>query len=158
MSGIIRSSALRIVVVFALTCAAVSLLAGCITVTPPATSQPTPAPTPAPAPTGTTFKVGDRVAAPWGGGQYIGSVTALSGDKSSVLYDDDKVTREIANAELTLVAPKTWAVGDKVMAVWSSGKFYAGTITAAKAGDIYTVKWDDGSTPSDVEAAKIFAK
>ena len=75
---------------------------------------------------------------------------------ANVLYDDDKVVRPIPFAELLLIKKATYAVGDKVMAVWASGKFYAGTVTAVKPGEFYTVKWDDGSAPTDVEAMKIF--
>lgn len=144
---------------------ALVLLAGCVTIKTQPTAQPSPAPAPASVPAATTstapasaaFKVGDRVAAPFGGALYLGSVTAINGDKASVIYDDDQQTREVSLSDLTLVVPKTWNVGDKVMAVWSSAKFYPGTITAAN-GDTYTVKWDDGSAPTDVAAAKIFAK
>jgi hypothetical protein len=158
MRGSVRSSSLRVLMALALAGAVVAL-AGCVTITPPATQPaPQPAPAPAPAASNAAFKTGDRVAAPWGGAQYIGTVTAVTGDKAAVLYDDDKITRQIAFADLVPVTVKTWSVGDKVMAVWSSGKFYAGTITAVSPAGIYTVKWDDGSSPSDVEAAKIFAR
>lgn len=158
MSTIRGSRLLRTALVLTLACMFVVPLSGCVTVNTPA-PETKPATTPASATepaADVTVKTGDRVAAPWGGGQYIGSVTAVSGDKADVLYDDDKVNREIAVSDLVVVVVKTWNVGDQVMAVWSSGKFYSGVITQAKAGDLYTVKWDDGSAPSDVEAAKIF--
>ncbi|HEX9093269.1 MAG TPA: hypothetical protein VF902_04740 [Coriobacteriia bacterium] len=145
-------AALALVLVGAL----VASVSGCVTINAPATKPATPAPVTQPATTSSAVNTGDRVAAPWGGGSYIGSVTAVRGDKADVLYDDDKVTREIAISDLIVVVKKTWSVGDKVMAVWSSGKFYPGTVTEAKAGDVYVVKWDDGSSPSDVEAAKIY--
>jgi len=45
-------------------------------------------------------------------------------------------------------------VGSKVMAQWSSGSYYAGTIQSYD-GTIYIVAWDDGSTPSAVTPAGI---
>jgi hypothetical protein len=156
MFRVTRSSAFRSTLALVLVVAAAVTLTGCLTVNTTAPTEPTPAAAPAESTGGSAVKVSDRVAAPWGGGQYIGTVTAVKGDKADVLYDDDKVTREIPISELVLVTKRAWSVGEQVMAVWSSGKFYAGTITQAKPGDLYTVKWDDGSTPSDVEAAKIF--
>jgi len=103
------------------------------------------------------YKVGTGVAAPWGGSLYHGTVKAVKGDSLDVLYTDDKQTRTVKIAECKLVPKKTWKVGDKVMAVWSSGKFYAGAVTAAK-GATYTVKWDDGSAPKDVPAHLIMAR
>jgi len=104
------------------------------------------------------LKKGDMVAAPWGGGQYHGTIEAVKGDSADVLYTDDGVTREVKIKELVLVKEKTWKVGDKVKAVWSAGKFYDGTIEKDKGDGLYVVKWDDGSAPSDVEAAKIIAR
>jgi hypothetical protein len=134
-------------------------LSGCLTInTPakPATPEPAPAPAPAVEPAATGIKTGDTVAAPWGGAPYLGKVTGVTGETADVLYADDQVTRPVPVGELTLITQRTWSVGDKVMAVWTTGKFYAGTITEAKAGDVYTVKWDDGSSPSDVAAMKIY--
>jgi len=45
-------------------------------------------------------------------------------------------------------------VGSKVMAQWSSGSFYAGTIQSYD-GTMYTVAWDDGSTPTAVSPSGI---
>ena len=103
------------------------------------------------------FKEGDTVAAPWGGGQYHGTVKAVDGETVSVLYTDDGVTRDVEAKDLTLIKEKNWKVGDKVLAVWSSGKFYEGTIEEDKGDGVYIVKWDDGSEPSEVKADKIIA-
>jgi hypothetical protein len=40
-------------------------------------------------------------------------------------------------------------VGSKVMAQWTSGSFYSGTIQSYD-GTVYMVAWDDGSTPTAV--------
>jgi hypothetical protein len=102
-------------------------------------------------------KVGDKVAAPWGGGKYHGTIQGIKGDAADVLYSDDKQVRPVKLSELTVVQAKSWQVGDKVLAVWSSGRFYPGTVTATKDGNVYTVKWDDGSSPKDVAADLIMA-
>lgn len=44
-----------------------------------------------------------------------------------------------------------------VPAVWSKGRFYSEGIGEA-TDDTHTVTWDDGSTPSIVEATKIIAE
>lgn len=103
------------------------------------------------------YKVGDGVAAPWGGGLYHGTVKAVKGDSLDVLYTDDSQTRTVGVAECKPIPAKTWKAGDKVLAVWSSGKFYPGEVTAAK-GSSYTVKWDDGSAPKDVAAYQVIAR
>lgn len=135
------------------------------------TSTSTPAATPAtpeaaapvapPAATPATggITVGASVAAPWGGAGslYLGTVQSIAGTTAKVLYADDNIVRDVAVAQLLPVVARTWAVNDKVLAVWSAGKFYPGTVTAVKANSTYTVKWDDGSSPSDVVAGKIIA-
>jgi hypothetical protein len=45
-------------------------------------------------------------------------------------------------------------VGSKVMAQWSSGSYYAGTIQSYD-GAVYMIAWDDGSTPTAVAPAGI---
>lgn len=102
------------------------------------------------------IQVGSTVAAPWSDGElYLGTVKAMKGDTADVLYADDGQVRPVKISELKLVEPKTWSVGDHVLAVWSSGKFYPGVVSADKGGGVYTVKWDDGDTPSDVAADRI---
>lgn len=46
------------------------------------------------------------------------------------------------------------AVGSKVMAQWTSGGYYPATIKSYD-GSMYTVAWDDGSTPTLVSPAGI---
>ncbi|MFN0020449.1 MAG: hypothetical protein ACKVP0_19505 [Pirellulaceae bacterium] len=46
------------------------------------------------------------------------------------------------------------SVGAKVMAQWSSGSYYSGTIQSYD-GALYTIAWDDGSTPMAVAPAGI---
>lgn len=112
---------------------------------------------PAPAPAPPELAVGMTVAAPWGGSLYLGTIQAVSGDTFDVLYADDQQVRQVQRNELKVVAPQSWKVGDKVKAVWTTGKFYDGAVTADKGNGVYTVAWSDGSAPSDVEATKIMA-
>jgi hypothetical protein len=145
-------------VTLALGAVMLSATVGCtvnITTPPKATPAPAPAPSTGAPAVSSDVKAGDTVAAPWGGGTYLGTVESVSGDIAKVLYADDKVVRDVTVGELRVVTPRTWKTGDKVLAVWTTGKFYTGTVTADKGGGVYTVKWDDGSTPSDVVAAKI---
>jgi hypothetical protein len=105
-----------------------------------------------------TFTVGQSVAAVWSDGNlYLANVTAVDGDKVTVKYVDDSSTKTVAAADVTPIPDKTWAVGDEVQAVWSSGRFYDGTITKA-TGSSYEVKWEDGSAPSQVAGSKIIAR
>ncbi len=68
--------------------------------------------------------------------------------------NEDRVIRP-----LTAIAPfpsksANVKVGDKVVAEWVADSYYSGVITAV--GDsAATVKWDDGSAPSDVSLLRI---
>jgi hypothetical protein len=102
-------------------------------------------------------KVGDTVAAKWTDGNYwLATVEKVEPAGVTVKYTDDNTTNTVSVTEIRPIAVKSWSVGDKVLAVWSSGRFYPGTVEKA-AGSTYTIKWDDGSTPSEVEATKIIA-
>lgn len=104
------------------------------------------------------FAVGQSVAAVWSDGNlYLANVTALDGDNVTVKYVDDSSTKTVAAADVTPIPDKSWAVGDEVKAVWSSGRFYDGTITKVN-GSSYEVKWEDGSPPSEVVGSKIIAR
>ncbi|TLM72093.1 MAG: hypothetical protein FDZ70_08695 [Actinobacteria bacterium] len=156
-------SALAVLAVSAL------LAAGCCPLLPTGgtTQEKPPAPAPQPAetkPAETTapsgsgaFKVGDSVAAIWSDGNlYLATVTNASGDQVTVKYADDSSEKTVSAADVIPIEVREWAVGDKVRAVWSSGRFYEGTISAA-ADPSYTVKWDDGSAPSEVTSDRIIA-
>jgi len=104
------------------------------------------------------FAVGESVAAVWSdGGLYLATVTAVDGDQITVTYADDGSSKTVAAAECRPIPDATFAVGDRVLAVWAAGRFYPGEVTAVE-GSMSTVKWDDGSTPSQVEAGKIIAE
>ena len=138
-------------------------LGGCITVNAPKPEKTVPADKTVTPPkesdqTASPFAIGDSVAAIWTDGNlYLATVTGASGDSVEVKYADDGSTKSVSAADVKPVVKKTWSAGDKVMAVWASGRFYLGTIESG-SGTTYVVKWNDGSTPSEVTADKIIAQ
>lgn len=130
-------------------------LLGCTKPTEPQ-SSPSPAAT-APAESDSPFEPGQKVAATWTDGNYWhAEVTAVDGDQITVQFLDDKSTLTMPASDVRAIEETTWEVGDEVLAVWTSGRFYLGEITKVD-GDTYTVKWDDGSSPSPVTADKIIS-
>jgi hypothetical protein len=109
---------------------------------------------------------------------YGARITAETGEKIPVEYSSDGTTGNLAPDKViaipdTIAAefktqeelrelvtkakaaglpakPEGWKpkVGDKVVAVWSSGSYYSGKVKSL-AGDKATVAWDDGSKPSE---------
>lgn len=53
-----------------------------------------------------------------------------------------------------LIAQSQFQVGDLVYAEWSSGGYYKATVSKVE-GDIIEVKWQDGSSPTPLDAKKI---
>lgn len=139
-------------------------VAGCVGLpTQSPSTTPSPSATTGPstttdAPVSSEFEVGQTVAATWTDGNlYLAKVTAVEGAQVTVQYADDNSTKTIPDSDIKPIVTREWAVGDKVLAVWSAGRFYKGVI--AKAGaDSCQVKWDDGSAPSDVSTTKIIAQ
>ncbi len=105
---------------------------------------------------GDAFAAGDMVAAEWGAGSlYLAEVMAVSDDGMlTVKYVDDDTEDDLTEGEVIAIEEKEWAVGDRVLGVWSVAKFYSGTIESAD-GNEYIVTWDDGSDPSAVTADMI---
>jgi hypothetical protein len=104
------------------------------------------------------FAVGDSVAAVWNDGSYyLAAVTEVEGDEVTVVYADDGTSKTLKTTDLRAIPRRTFAVGDRVLAVWGNGRFYAGEIGEAD-GDTYTVVWDDGGTPSELDVTKIIAE
>ena len=96
-----------------------------------------------------SYKVGDAVAAKWSDGNYwTAKITAMDGDKYTIMYDDG-TNGSVTKADMKPLAQKSdLKVGDHVWAVWSgNARMYEGTVTELQdAGAI--IKWNDGSTPS----------
>ena len=106
-------------------------------------------------PAAAAIAAGDTVAATWTDGNlYLATVTAVDGDSITVKYTDDGTSATVPAAEVRAIATTTFGAGDRVLAVWSKGRFYAGMITEA-SGTSYVVSWDDGSAPSTVEAGQV---
>jgi hypothetical protein len=104
------------------------------------------------------FAVGDSLAAVWtDGALYLATVTAVDGANVTVTYADDGSSGTVAAADCRPISDTAFTVGDRVLAVWASGRFYPGEVSAVE-GTTYTVTWDDGSDPSQVEAGKIIAE
>ena len=134
--------------------------AGCVTVNVPSKAQ-TPAPAEKTDPVQTDagdLTAGDNVAAVWSdGNRYLATIQAIDGDQITVKYADDSSVKTVNSADVQTIVPQTWSVGDKVLAVWSAGRFYKGTVVGASGGS-YKIQWDDGSAPTEVTADKIIAQ
>lgn len=107
---------------------------------------------------GTAFKVGDKVLANWKGGSrwWEAKVTGIDGPAISVKYDSDSTTDALGPLSVSHYpsgAAKV-VVGSKVVAKWTNGSYYGGTITAVN-GAKATVKWNDSSAPLDVALTDI---
>jgi len=142
------------VVVFALAVSALALV-GCAQVA--MQKDPIKGAVVPPPDTASPFAVGQTVAAKWTDGNlWLAKVTSVTGDQIKVEFTDDHSTLSVPVADVHAVTEKTWGVGSDVLAVWTAGRFYPGQITAADGGT-YTVKWEDGSTPSKVTSDKIIS-
>jgi hypothetical protein len=104
------------------------------------------------------FAAGDTVAAKWADGKlYLATVKSVDGDTVNVVYADDGTAGAVPQTDVRAIPAATFAVGDRVLAVWSQGRFYPGEVTKV-TGSTYTIAWDDGTTPSTVEAGRIIVE
>ena len=110
---------------------------------------------PAGAPAG-ALAVGTSVAAKWGTGSfYIATIAGTDADGKYLVNYGDGDTGAVAGMDIVRVdARREIEIGGRVLACWAGAAMYAGTITA-RQGNSYTVKWDDGSAPSEVAREKI---
>ncbi len=102
------------------------------------------------------FAAGTAVAAKWGGdAYYIAKVTGFTdGGKYRVEYGDGDKGEVEARDMVRVSADRGIAVGARVLACWTGARMYPGVVTM-RTQDRYTVKWDDGSQPSEVPREKI---
>ena len=110
-------------------------------------------------------QVGGAMAAPWtNGSYYLATVTGWRDDNTvQVTYADDATTRTVPYSDVRNIPWDKFAVGDHVLAVWSTkARFYPGTVTSVAVSQngfhpsvTYTVQWDDGSPASQVPRGKI---
>ena len=104
------------------------------------------------------FTTGQSVAATWTDGNlYLATETGVTGADVTVTYTDDGTSATLSASDVRAIPASAFAAGDRVLAVWSKGRFYPGEVTRVD-GASYTVKWDDGSAPSVIEAGKIIAE
>ena len=104
-----------------------------------------------------TYKTGEHVVAKWGSSSFwYGTVKGKHGDKYAVKYGDGTSGEVAASDMVPMSKVSDVHVGERVMACWHSCKspLYLGTVQA-KTGNAVTVKWQDGSAPSDVKAGEI---
>lgn len=80
-----------------------------------------------------------------------------AGQSVTVTYTDDGSSGVVPATDVPAIPDTTFAVGDRVLAVWSKGRFCPGEVSKVE-GTTYSVKWDDGRRPSTVEAGKIIAE
>jgi len=105
--------------------------------------------------TAPNFTVGKTVAAKWSDDNYyLAKIKAVTDGKYEIDYEDGSQGTVSEEEMKEIPAKPVLNVGDKVLAVWSGGKFYSGTVEEVKAKGAI-VKWDDGSEPSMVEFGKI---
>jgi len=96
------------------------------------------------------------VCAKWNDSWYEAEVVSEADGKVHVIYSD-KTEGDVASADIKQPLEKDKIkVDDRVLAVWTSGLFYEGSIVELKE-DGAIVKWDDGSSPSLVAYGKIVA-
>lgn len=104
---------------------------------------------------GESFAPGDSVAAKWSDGNYyLAKIEAISGCEYNILYADGD--HGMIGVEGLRAIPKKprWKVGDQVLAVWSTARFYPGKVKEIKDNGA-VIEWDDGSTPNYVPFVKI---
>ena len=107
---------------------------------------------------GSQSEVGQSVAARWTDRELsLAHVTAVDGNDLTVQYIDDGSKRTCLSRMSGRFRLGLGPWEDKVLAVWSSGRFYDGVITRA-GDDSCEVRWADGSAPSDVPVDRIVAQ
>ncbi len=102
----------------------------------------------APPAAGPTPRVGDTVWAEWlPNAWYHGKADSKCPVGMHVAYDDgDQADRAFARIAVDLAPDKgDVRVGTHLLALWSDGRMYPGTVTGA-AGGMYDITFDDGGT------------
>ena len=99
------------------------------------------------------YKVGDRVVARWASSSfYMATVKTKTGDDYGLAWEDGTSGKAAVNDMVPVVKAKDIKVGDHVAACWHSCKssLYQGVVEKKTPAGA-TVKWDDGSSASDVK-------
>lgn len=98
---------------------------------------------------------GMRVAAKWSDGNwYMATVDSIAVNSCDVSYADG-TKGSVSYNDVTLIPNDIFLrPGEKVLAVWSNARFYAGTVQSV-AADGAVIQWEDGSASSKVSFGKI---
>ncbi len=99
-------------------------------------------------------KKGDVVAARWRTQWFLAKVTEVDATTIVVLYDDGTTGRVLPEELIHAATADELHVGDRVLACWKDAHMYAGKVEK-KGPKVCKVKWEDGSTVSDVEVGKL---
>lgn len=104
------------------------------------------------------FNTGDKVVANWKAGSkwWDAVVTAVNGNKISVMYTSDKTTDVLdMNAVAHLNQPNSEInPGDKVVAKWSDGSYYSATVVSFSDTGV-KVKWSDTGALMDLPYSSV---
>lgn len=103
-----------------------------------------------------TFEVGEQVCAKWQSSWYQAKIVSVDKETDTyhVEYSDGTADDVLGTNIRKIMDKEAIAEGVKVLAVWTSDKFYPGVVEAVQA-DGAMVKWDDGSAASLVAFDKI---
>lgn len=101
------------------------------------------------------FETGKTVAAKWSDGSYYLAVIKKAGGDSYDVDYADGTKGTVKSSDIREIPEKpSLAAGDNVLAVWTTAKFYPGTVQEVKPEGA-VIKWNDGSEPSLVTYGKI---
>jgi hypothetical protein len=106
------------------------------------------------APPAGNFTVGEAVSVLWSTSWYDAEVVSISDNIYTIKYYDGSEAEVTSDQIRKILKKEEIKVGDKVLAVWTTDKYYVGTVKEIKA-DGAIIAWEDGSTPSLVKFGKI---
>ena len=93
---------------------------------------------------------GDTVAAQWKTYWYRARITGEVNGTYAVRYDDNTSGKLVAGQLIPFAKVPDVRPGDRVLACWGDeGQMYPGRVKAVQSGKA-TIRWEDGSAPSDV--------
>lgn len=100
-------------------------------------------------------KKGDAVAARWRKEWFLGTVLSVDARSVKVRYSDGTEGRVTKDEFIVLASADELADGERVIASWNDeARLYPGTVVK-KNGKTVTIRWEDGSDPTEVPVGKI---
>jgi len=106
------------------------------------------------APAAGNFQVGEAVCVLWSTSWYDAEIVSISDNIYNIKYYDGSEDDVTAEKIRKILDKEEIKVGDIVLAVWTSDKYYVGTVKEIKS-DGAIIAWEDGSTPSLAKFGKI---